>query len=291
MNEKIDELLYASAKEETELADLNSILQKVRVAAPYPEKKPRGRTVWGVAGISLAVALLSLIAASVFTKAVEVNGKTFLAFQDRITINGVSRRLGAADENGLLLRLEDTNQYVDISESEEAPPPQLFVYAPGNSPRELKNPDAVPGRDGVPQSLAPVTVYPVVGDLVVREGPDTDYAALAVLYSGQCLTKVGVSGNWAILEWNGSVAYAFNAYLFELTEPFPEYTPVIMRASEPVNVRALPSSREGSVVLYELKTGEEVTCTGSIGEWSQIEWNGAKAYVFSQYLLEGGCTE
>lgn len=288
-NIDIDALLYEAAKRDTAAADLNGILERLREAEARV-KKPRPLPRLRFAAIAAAAAMLVLIAAA-FTHArtVEVNGKTFLALQNKVSIGGVTRKLGAADENGLLLQLGDTNQYVDLTEAEVFP--RVFVFAPGASPKEPKNPDAVQGKSGAPESLAPVTVFPVVNDLAVREGPDTAYAAIGELFSGQCVQKVGVCGNWAILAWDGGLAYAFNAYLFEAPEEIPAYAPVSMYATEPVNVRALPTSRDFSAVLYELQTGEKVICTGSIGEWTEIEWNGQKAYVFTKYLREGGNTE
>ncbi|MEN6472154.1 MAG: SH3 domain-containing protein [Clostridiaceae bacterium] len=283
----IDALLYEAAKRDTAKADLGGILKRLR-EAEAPAKKPLPRLRFAAIAAAAAVFVL-IFAAFTHARTVEVNGKTFLALQNKVSIGGVTRKLGAADENGLLLQFGNTNQYVDLTETETSP--RVFVFAPGASPEALKNPDAIPGKSGVPESLAPVTVFPVVNDLVVREGPDTAYAAIGELYSGQCVQKVGVCGNWAILGWDGGLAYAFNAYLFEAPEVVPAYTPVSMCATEPVNVRALPTSRDFSAVLYELQTGEQVICTGSIGEWTEIAWNGQKAYVFTKYLREGGNIE
>lgn len=280
----IDALLKEAARQETEEANLPHILERVRALAPArTARRPRSRL--RLAAIPAAAALLLLLIA--LMRPVKINGKTFLAFQDKVTIGGITRKLGAPDENGLLLQIENSNQYVDLDKTGAASP-ETFVFPMGASPVELKNPNAVPGKGATPESLAPVTVFPIVGDLAVREGPDTAYAALGELYSGQCVTKVGIVGNWAILQWREGVAYAFNAYLYELPAQTLVYLPVVRYATEPVNVRALPTSRDLSAVLYELKADEKVVCTGRIGEWSQIEWNGQKAYVFTKYLREGG---
>ena len=44
---------------------------------------------------------------------------------------------------------------------------------------------------------------------------------------------------------------------------------LVFHALEEVNVRSLPTSREGSQVLGVLSAGQEVLCTGRIGEWMQ----------------------
>lgn len=286
----IDELLQRAAERETERAGLAEILQAVHANKREParaQKAPLALPRRRMAAIAAAVMLfVLLVAAPAFARTIVVNGKTYFAFADEVRINGVTHSLKAGEENGVLLRLEDTNQYVAIQDLGAPAAPQVFAYAPGGSPSSPKNPDALSGKEGEPVSLEPVTVFPVIGDLAVREGPDTAYAAVGELYSGQCVAKVGVCGQWAIIEWEGAIAYAFNAYLFELPEHPLDNDPLALYATEPVNVRALPSSKQDSAVLHELQTGEEVACTGSIGDWSQIEWNGAKAYVFSKYLCE-----
>lgn len=286
----IDELLQRAAERETQSAGLADILRAVHANKTEParaEKPPRALPRRRMAAIAAAVMLLVLlVAAPAFARTIVVNGKTYFAFADEVRINGVTHSLKADEEGGALLRLEDTNQYVALHDLDAPAAVQVFVYALGGSPSSPKNPDALSGKEGEPVSLEPVTVFPVIGDLAVREGPDTAYAAVGELYSGQCVAKVGVYGQWAIIEWEGAIAYAFNAYLFELPEHSPNSDPIALYATEPVNVRALPGSREDSAVLHELQAGEEVVCTGSIGDWSQIEWNGAKAYVFSKYLSE-----
>ncbi len=288
----IDALLREAAKDETREAGLEKILYAILPSTPQnarPIKKahPLPHLRLAAAVLTVLVLLLISVAASL-TQTVEVNGKTFVAFQNSVTIDGVTRSLGGSNESGALLRIEDTNQYVDLGKVDNTEPIRVLVFAPGASPKKVKNPDAVNGKTKEPESIAPYAVFPLIGDLVVREGPDTAYAEVGMLYSGQCVTKVGICGNWAILAWDGGIAYAFNAYLFDAPEELPEYKPVKLYATEPVNVRALPSSGDFSAVLNELQAGEEVLCTGSIGEWSQIAWNGQIAYVFSKYLHEGG---
>lgn len=236
----------------------------------------------------VAIPVLALaLAVPVLAETVVVDGKTYVALGNQVNIAGAVYELDEPHgENGAaLVRMMNTNQYA-LLEPDGAQKSEIMLFPPLAKPPDIKNPDAVSGNNGVPQSLEPVRVYPIVGDLVVREGPKTAAKELAQLYAGQCVTKVGICGSWAILEWKGGIAYAFNAYLFEMPEVVPEYAPVTLYATEPVNVRALPCSREDSAVLYELSAGETVKCTGSIGNWSQIEFGNKKAYVFSEYLSE-----
>lgn len=265
--------------------------------APKSAKRVRGHK--ALLGAAAACAALAAALALCLTELVVINGEVTLAINHQVTVNGVRQSLTAerpsglapgtgSDENhsGELARLADTNQYVCLETEREEAPARIIVSPPGETPLPAKNAEAVsfPGEE--PRSLAPAQVYPVIGDLAVREGPDTAYAQIGELYSGQCVTKVGIWGDWAVLQWEGGLAYAFNAYLYDAPAEDAAYPPLTRFASEPVNVRALPTSREESEILYELQTGQAVTCTGTAGDWTQILWHGQKAYVFSKYLID-----
>lgn len=63
-----------------------------------------------------------------------------------------------------------------------------------------------------------------------------------------------------------------------------EWEPRTLVTTARVNVRTLPSL-EGDVLTL-LQPGREVICTGSIGEWYQVEYEGRTAYMFAEYLGE-----
>ncbi len=284
-HEKIDGLLYGAAREKTNALPLDDVLASVYSQAEnekqaYQERRRKALRYQRAIIPAVAVCAAALVACFL-VRPVVVEGKTYVAWNGSVQIDGVVHRVDAPMEKTALKRLFDTNQYVIADDP--SPTGAIMVFAPETKEQQEKKEEKVKYLDQA-VSIEPITVYPVIGDLVVREGPDTAYAELAELYSGQCVKKVGMYGRWAIIEWNGALAYAFDAYLFEAPGEIPAYTPVTRYATKPVNVRALPTSRETSAVLYELNTDEPVLCTGVIGEWTQIEWNGNKAYVFTKYL-------
>ncbi len=63
-----------------------------------------------------------------------------------------------------------------------------------------------------------------------------------------------------------------------------EWEPRTLVTTARVNVRTLPSL-EGDVLTL-LQPDIEVICTGSIGEWYQVEYEGRTAYMFAEYLEE-----
>ena len=281
----IDELLRQTAQEKTSALPLEGVLSSVYRQAEQEKRayrqEQRNTLRFKRALIPAAAVCAALLVVSFLVRPVVVEGKTYVAWNGAVQIDGVTHRVDAPMEKTALKRLFDTNQYVIADDP--SPTGDIMVFAPETKEQQVKKEEKVKYLNQA-VSIDPITVYPVIGDLVIREGPDTAYAELAELYSGQCVQKVGMYGRWAIIEWNGALAYAFDAYLFEAPEKIPVYAPVTRYATEPVNVRALPTSREESAVLYELNTNETVLCTGVIGEWTQIEWNGNKTYVFTKYL-------
>lgn len=278
---QLDELLYNTAAAKTNALPLADMLARVYREAEQEKRKARQMPPFRRILLPAAAACAALLIVSFLARTVVVDGKTYVAWNGAVEIDGVTHRVDASSEKTALRRLFDTNQYVIADDP--SPTGDIMVFQPETKEQQTKQETKVKYIQKA-VSMEPVTVYPVIGDLVVREGPDTAYAELAELYSGQCVKKVGMYGRWAIIEWNGALAYAFDAYLFEAPEEIPSYPPVKRYATEPVNVRALPTSREESAVLYELRTNEPVSCTGVIGEWAQIEWKGGTAYVFTKYL-------
>ncbi len=283
--ERIEELLCRTAREKTGALPLDEVLSSVyrqgeQEKRAYRQKQGKvqrlRRTLVPAAAACAAMVIISLL-----VRPVVVEGRTYVAWNGAVQIDGVIHQVDAATEKTALKRLFDTNQFVIADDA--SPTGDIMVLAPETKEQQIKKEEKVKYLSHA-VSIEPVTVYPVIGDLVVREGPDTAYAELAELYSGQCVKKVGMYGRWAIIEWNGALAYAFDAYLFEAPEELPSYAPVTRYAAEPVNIRALPTSREASAVLHELQTDEPVSCTGVIGEWTQIEWKGSNAYIFTKCL-------
>ena len=283
--ERLDDLLCRTAQEKTGTLPLDAVLSSVyrqgeQEKRVYRQKQGKVQRLRRKL-IPAAAACAALVIVSLLVRPVVVEGQTYVAWNGAVQIDGVVHRVDAAAEKTALKRLFDTNQFVIADDA--SPTGDIRVFAPETKEQQIKKEEKVKYLSQA-VSIEPVTVYPVIGDLVVREGPDTAYAELAELYSGQCVKKVGMYGRWAIIEWNRALAYAFDAYLFEAPEELPSYAPVTRYATESVNIRALPTSRDISAVLHELQTNEPVSCTGVIGEWTQIAWKGGNAYIFTKYL-------
>lgn len=287
----IDAMLREAAAKKTRELELKRLLGGIMQEGELRKiarRKWRGpkRAALYTAAAAAALVLLALSAA--LSRRVVVEGKAYIAIGDSVNINGDTYFLEESQRKegtGTLHNIAGTNQYVQIPEASSEM--RIMVFPPDSPPQpQRKNQPELPASEV--RTMDAHAVYPVIPDLVVRSGPGTGAEELGVLYTGQLVQKLGMHGNWAILEWEGDVAYAYDDYLFEAPEELASYTPVRRYATEPLNVRALPGSREGSEILGELDTNGEVLVTGVIGGWSQIEWEGGKAYVFSRYLHKEG---
>ena len=124
------------------------------------------------------------------------------------------------------------------------------------------------------------------------------------LKNGEVAVRIGISDSgWSKLTYNGQTVYAVTSYLttdlsykpttesettssgnngMKFTEVNEQVT-----AKEETNLRTLPSTGDGSQIVYTLKNGEYVTRTGvSDSGWSRLIYNGQTVYAVSSYLTK-----
>jgi len=117
----------------------------------------------------------------------------------------------------------------------------------------------------------------------VRSGPGTGYSILGVLAKGGTVQKTGVSGSWTQVVYNGKTAYVSSQYLKDASSSSGTVSATgTVQATANVNVRSGPGT--GYSILGVLAKGSTVQKTGVSGSWTQVVYNGATAYVSSQYL-------
>ncbi len=136
-----------------------------------------------------------------------------------------------------------------------------------------------------------VTTLYATGTVNVRSGPGTGYRVVSTLYKGDAVSKIGTVSNWTIIQWNGGTAYVSSAYLRASGGSNPDVpsdtlTPAsgTMKATANVNVRTGPGTNYPK--LGFLAKGEKISRTGVIGNWTQVQYLGKTAYVFTSYLTK-----
>ncbi len=137
-------------------------------------------------------------------------------------------------------------------------------------------------------AMAASQVY-VTTDINVRNGPGLSYSIIGSLDKNEVVTKLGTSGNWTKIDFNGKTAYVNSPYV----KPYSGDDDVIViddddavaaYANAAVNVRSGPGTSYAK--LGELRKGDAVTLVGSTGSWSIIKWSTGTAYVSSAYLTK-----
>lgn len=128
----------------------------------------------------------------------------------------------------------------------------------------------------------------------LREGAGTKYNVVAVLKSGEFLTRTGIGKNgWSRLLYNGKTVYAVTSFLSNevINVEKPDvvngmtFTPCNdkVTAKMEVNLRALPTT--DSEVLGKLTSGTFLPRTAkSDNGWSRLLFNGNVVYAVTSYL-------
>ena len=154
--------------------------------------------------------------------------------------------------------------------------------------------DIVAGHEFTPKSDK-VTAKEYVN---LRVLPTTDSEAVGKLNSGEFLERTAVSNKgWSRLLYNGQVVYAVTSYLSNevVKQPTSNTQPETsdgyqtvdeqVTAKEETNLRTMPTTGEGSTIVYTLKKGEYVRRIGvHANGWSKLEYNGQTVYAVSSYL-------
>lgn len=137
----------------------------------------------------------------------------------------------------------------------------------------------------------------------VRTLPSLESEVLTLLPAGRAVVCTGRAGDWYRVEYEGQTAYMFAEYVGE-KPTLPEkpedsgssggtsfdgskvvsFDPKEMITTARVNVRAVPDL--AGEILTLLPAGRAVVCTGSIGDWYQVEYEGRKAYMYAEYVGE-----
>ena len=154
----------------------------------------------------------------------------------------------------------------------------------------------------------------IVGTYVrFRTGPGTNYSIVGTYNTGKELTAyANVSNGWLFCSIDGKEGYVHGSYVYVVNTPSAggasaAATPTptqninitIPTTAQPVistnktgyiignNVRFRAAASMTSQILKELFYGNQVTITGTTGEWSQVVYDGKVGYVYTKYVKEG----
>lgn len=122
--------------------------------------------------------------------------------------------------------------------------------------------------------------------LNVRSGPGLSYDVVDSLKKGEQVDVVSTSGEWLevkykgqsgwIASWLTTASNATNSSTTEQTE--------IISQTNALNFRENPSV--DAPILTRMNAGDKATLLSREGEWLQVQFNGAKGWVYAQYTSE-----
>jgi lipoprotein-anchoring transpeptidase ErfK/SrfK len=216
---------------------------------------------------------------------------------DRITVGG----------RVFLLSLEDfaaDYQAADIPQPLQAQVDRtiasLVTFEPTTA---LLTPTPIPTR--LPPTRIPATETPVPATVEagadganVRGGPGTDYPRLGYLEPGTQVSVIGRYGDWWQIEYNGALAWvADRVVIARNTEHVPLVLltatpgagpptpagPIVEAGAHGANVRNGPGTDYAR--LGYLDPGAQTPVIGRYGDWWQIEYYGALAWVADQVVV------
>ncbi|MDL2217085.1 SH3 domain-containing protein [Christensenellaceae bacterium OttesenSCG-928-M15] len=297
MSRDLEDRLYATRKIKTDELQLDALLPGIMESAAKKQAEMGGagdgsaalrtkkeyRRTWRYVRLGIAVAAVFLIVMLGVdnTQRIVVEGKTYLTKGSKVVIDGIEYSTQQKDDNVQLILLDDNDYIIAPGEAKRENTTGVMIYPVGADMHDIRKHAAY--EEGV-YSVAPVTMYTMAPDLVVRQGPGVEYEEITTLFTGQCVVKLGMHNAWAIIEWEDGIAYVFDDYLFEAPEEMPAYYPIIKYATEVVNIREFPTSRDDSLIIGEVDRNEPVNCLGEIGKWTKVEYSGHTGYIFTQYL-------
>ncbi len=136
-------------------------------------------------------------------------------------------------------------------------------------------------------AMAASQVY-ATANINVRNQPSTSGTVIGSLEKGKVVTKLGTSGNWTKIDYNGKTGYVNTPYVKPYAGSDDDLVVIddgkAAYVTAAVNVRSGPGT--SYVKLGELKKGDTVALVGSTGSWSIIKWGTGTAYVSSGYLSQ-----
>ena len=110
----------------------------------------------------------------------------------------------------------------------------------------------------------------------VRKDPNSGSEKLGTLPWGRTVKVLGISGDWAMIEYKGGVAYVYSEYVVV------HRMGTIVNVNNRVTVRRAPD--EESERLGAINKGKSVEIIEIDGDWAMIVYESGIAYIHSKFV-------
>lgn len=117
-------------------------------------------------------------------------------------------------------------------------------------------------------------------NLNLRTQPSLNAVRITTVKKGTKLEVISISGVWAKVKYNGTVAYCHNGYLIDNSSSLVE-TQYTVVTTNILNLRKGPST--ASAIIGKLKKGEEVNVVATTGQWLKVNYKGTIGYCNANY--------
>ena len=170
-------------------------------------------------------------------------------------------------------------------------PAPTFTPAPPTQPPATAAPTATPGWD---VSEVSGVIYAATDGVKIYDGPGSEFNVIATVYRGDELTRTGVLDGWTRIDYDGEEGFiAHGDISMTKPEPTPSPTPLVPDfevdwRDDTVTVDTGANLRIGPGREYDVVDtaggGTQLHRTGVVGDWSQVEYDGYKVYVYTELL-------
>jgi uncharacterized protein YgiM (DUF1202 family) len=182
----------------------------------------------------------------------------------------------------------------------------IFTPTPSPTPSPTPVPTDTPAPTQPPATAAPTAtpgwdvsevsgvIYAATDGVKIYDGPGAEFNVIATAYRGEELTRTGVLDGWTRIDYDGKEGYIAHGDV-SMTKPEPTPTPTplvpdfevegrddIVTVDTGANLRIGPG-REYDVV-DTAGGGAQLHRTGVVGDWSQVEYDGYRVYVYTELL-------
>lgn len=215
-----------------------------------------------------------------------ISAKSSLAIRGEKSLTG--QVIGSAGNGALVSVLANDGTWCFIRFGE------LKGYVPANA---LVISGTPAGSEETSTSIIGFSTVTASDFVNLRSEPSMSGSVVGTAPSGAVLSVFSLSGSWARVQYNATVAYANTGFISGVSSSYPEQTVssgsatatiVTEDGTDVVNLRA--SASTDAQVLSQLAHGTQVTVTADDGSWCVVSYQGMTGYIQSDYLTYGSGT-
>ena len=169
--------------------------------------------------------------------------------------------------------------------------PSTITPSPIASPTFTPSPTPDPTPKYVVDPIDDKKAYLNAGTANLREGPSTEFAILEELFAYETLTVTGSCAEWYRVKAGNETGFVLAEFVEYGTAPTPTPSFSVKSMDDKdayvnagsANLREGPSTE--FEIIVELGRNEEITVTGTSGDWYRVEYGKKKGFMLSEFVV------